>query len=429
MPSPARRGHIFLFSRIGMYRTAGPLGEGAVRKYVCRLMAAWEVIVKRSRLLCAVLAALFVILSVPSGVFAAPQYTAQADAISCILMDAKTGRVLYEKNADEALPPASVTKVMTMLLVFEALDAGTIKLSDMVQASEHAASMGGSQIYLEPGEEMSVDDLLKSLIVASANDAAVALAEYISGTEEAFVARMNERAAELGMENTHFENTNGLDDTAENHLTSARDIAIMTRELIQHEEVFNYSTIWMDTIRDGAFGLTNTNRLIRFYKGATGLKTGSTAKAKFCISATAERDGVSLIAVVMGSPTRDTRNALAASLFDFGFANYANYTDESAACDTIRVTGGVQSTLRTVHETFSETVEKGSEGKIEVQVDLPEKLAAPIVKGEKVGTVTYLLDGEEIGTSDILADETVEKIGFSTLFPRLFSWFLCAPSN
>ena len=384
---------------------------------------------KKSRLLCAVLAALFVFLSAAAGVSAAPEYTAEADAVSCILMDAKTGRVLFEKNADEALPPASVTKVMTMLLVFEALDAGTIKLSDMVQASENAASMGGSQIYLKVGEEMSVDDLLKSLIVASANDAAVALAEYIAGSEESFVAKMNARAVELGMENTHFENTNGLDDTATNHVTSARDIAIMTREVIKHEAVFNYSTIWMDTIRDGEFGLTNTNRLIRFYKGATGLKTGSTAKAKFCISATAERDGLSLIAVVMGSPTRDVRNALAASLFDFGFANYASYTDESAECETVRVTGGVQNTLKTVHETFSETVEKGPESKIEKRIDMPEKLAAPIVKGEKIGTVTYLLDGKELGTADILADETVEKIGFFTLFPRLFSWFLCSPSK
>ena len=375
------------------------------------------------------LAALFVFLSAAAGVSAAPEYTAEADAVSCILMDAKTGRVLFEKNADEALPPASVTKVMTMLLVFEALDAGTIKLSDMVQASENAASMGGSQIYLKVGEEMSVDDLLKSLIVASANDAAVALAEYIAGSEESFVAKMTARAVELGMENTHFENTNGLDDTATNHVTSARDIAIMTREVIKHEAVFNYSTIWMDTIRDGEFGLTNTNRLIRFYKGATGLKTGSTAKAKFCISATAERDGLSLIAVVMGSPTRDVRNALAASLFDFGFANYASYTDESAECETVRVTGGVQNTLKTVHETFSETVEKGTESKIEKRIDMPEKLAAPIVKGEKIGTVTYLLDGKELGTADILADETVEKIGFFTLFPRLFSWFLCSPSK
>lgn len=384
---------------------------------------------KRSRLICAVMAAIFVFLAAALPAYAAPEYTAEPDAVSCILMDAKTGRVLFEKNADAALPPASVTKVMTMLLVFEALDAGQIKLSDMAQASEHAASMGGSQIYLKVGEQMSIDDLLKSLIVASANDAAVTLAEHICGSEEAFVAKMNARAAELGMKNTHFENTNGLDDTAENHVTSARDIAIMTREVVKHEMVFNYSTIWMDTIRDGAFGLTNTNRLIRFYKGATGLKTGSTAKAKFCISATAERDGLSLIAVIMGSPTRDVRNALAASLFDFGFANYACYADESAACDTVRVTGGVQNTLKTVHETFSETVEKGMENKIEKRVDLPEKLAAPIVKGEKIGTITYLVDGKELGTCDILADESVEKIGFTTLFPRLLGWFLCSPSK
>ena len=393
---------------------------------------------KRFRLLCAVMAALILWTAMPMGRLAAadelpaqtvPEYTAEADALSCILMDAKSGRVLYEKNADEALPPASVTKVMTMLLVFEALDAGTIALSDMVQASENAASMGGSQIYLKVGEEMSVDDLLKSLIVASANDAAVALAEHISGSEAAFVAKMNARAQELGMKNTHFENTNGLDDTATNHVTSARDIAIMTREVTKHEAVFGYSGIWMDTIRNGEFGLTNTNRLIRFYKGATGLKTGSTAKAKFCISATAERDGLSLIAVIMGAPTRDVRNALAASLFDFGFASYACYTDESAACDTVRVTGGVQNTLQTVHETFSETVIKGTENKVEKRVDMPEKLAAPIVKGEKIGTVTYLVDGVEIGTSDILADENVDKIGFSTLFPRLFSWFLCSPTK
>lgn len=384
---------------------------------------------KKMRFLSGFLAVLLAVLAFAHPVLAAPEYTAEADAVSCILMEASTGRVLFEKNADEALPPASVTKVMTMLLVFEALDAGVIKLSDMVQASERAASMGGSQIYLKVGEEMSVDDLLKSLIVASANDAAVALAEHIAGSEESFVARMNARAKELGMENTHFENTNGLDDTATAHLTSARDIAIMTREVVKHEIVFNYSTIWMDTIRDGAFGLTNTNRLIRFYKGATGLKTGSTAKAKFCISATAERDGLSLIAVIMGSPTRDVRNALAASLFDFGFANYASYTDESAACNSVRITGGVQNSLKTVHETFHAVVEKGSESKIEKVVDLPEKLAAPIVKGQKIGTITYMLNGTELGSSDILADEGVEKIGFLTFFPKLFSWFICSPSK
>lgn len=358
------------------------------------------------------------------SLFAAPEYSAKPDARSCILMDGKTGAVLYEYNADEALPPASVTKVMTMLLVFEALDEGTLTLNETVRISEAAASMGGSQIFLAPGEEMSVDDLLKGLIVSSANDAAVALAEAISGSEEAFVVRMNARAAELGMQNTHFENTNGLDDTTENHVTSARDIAIMTKALIRHEKVFDYTTIWMDTIRNGTFGLSNTNKLIRFYKGATGLKTGSTEKAKFCISATAERDGLSLIAVVMGSPTKETRNALAASLLDFGFANYGCYSSPSEAMNDIRITGGVGNTLATVKESFSATVEKAKISKIEVRVDIPEKLAAPIAKGQKVGTVTYLEGGKEIGTADILAAHSVDKITFSTLFPRLLEWFL-----
>ena len=359
-----------------------------------------------------------------ASLLAAPEYSAKPNARSCILMDGKTGAVLYEYNADEALPPASVTKVMTMLLVFEALEEGTLALDETIRISEAAASMGGSQIFLAAGEEMSVDDLLKGLIVSSANDAAVALAEAISGSEEAFVVRMNARAAELGMQNTHFENTNGLDDTTENHVTSARDIAIMTKELIRHKKVFDYTTIWMDTIRNGTFGLSNTNKLIRFYKGATGLKTGSTEKAKFCISATAERDGLSLIAVVMGSPTKEERNALATSLLDFGFANYGCYSSPSEAMSNVRITGGVGNTLATVKEGFSATVEKAKLSKIEARVDIPEKLAAPVVKGQKVGTVTYLEGGKEIGTADILAAHSVDKITFSTLFPRLLEWFL-----
>ena len=358
------------------------------------------------------------------AVHAAPAYPTEPDALSCILMDADTGRVLYEKNADAALPPASVTKVMTMLLVFEALDSGTLKLTDMITASANAASMGGSQIYLKEGEQMSVEDLLKSLIVSSANDAAVALAEAIAGSEISFVSRMNERAAELGMVNTHFENTNGLDDDTDTHLTSARDIAIMSREVLKHELVFRYSTLWMDTIRGGEFGLTNTNRLVRFYQGATGLKTGSTSKAKFCISATAERNGLSLIAVVMGAPTRDARNALAASLLDFGFANYAHYEDAETALDAVRVQGGVKNTVGIVKESFSATLEKGQNTRLEKRVDIPDVLTAPIAEGEKIGTVTYLLDGVEIGTSDVLATEAVAKIDFRTLFPRLFAWFL-----
>ena len=363
------------------------------------------------------------------AVTAAPAYPEEPNARSCILMDGKTGAVLYEYNAAAAYPPASVTKVMTMLLVFEALDEGTLTLDEKLRISETAAAMGGSQIFLAAGEEMSVDDLLKGLIVSSANDAAVALAEAICGSEEAFVVRMNARAAELGLVNTHFENTNGLDDTTENHVTSARDIALMTKELIRHEKVFEYTTIWMDTIRDGTFGLSNTNKLIRFYKGATGLKTGSTEKAKFCISATAERDGLSLIAVVMGSPTKEVRNALAASLLDFGFANYGCYSSASENMSDIRITGGVGNTLATVKEDFSATVEKSKLSKIEVRVDIPEKLAAPIAEGEKVGTVTYLEGGKEIGTADILAAHSVDKIKFSTLFPRMLAWFLMGEAH
>lgn len=360
---------------------------------------------------------------------AAVEYGKTVDAVSAILMEADSGTVLYEQNADEALCPASVTKTMTMLLVLEAVDSGKISLDDMVSVSENAASMGGSQIFLSPGETMSVDDLLKSMIVASANDAAVALAEYVCGSEDAFVACMNERAKELGCKNTHFENPTGLDDTASGHVMSAHDIAVISREVIKHELVYNYSTIWMDTIRGGAFGLTNTNRLIRFYKGATGLKTGSTSKAKFCISATAERGGLTLIAVIMAAPTRDIRNEAAKSLFDYGFANYSLYTDEPEEFEDIYVTGGKENLTKGVSSGFSVVVSKGDAGKIEKVTDVPEKLSAPIVKGEKIGTVTYILDGKSIGTSDILAAENVDKITFWSLLKKLGSWFLCSPPN
>ena len=263
---------------------------------------------------------------------------------SAVLMEASTGEILYASNENEALPPASVTKVMTLLLVMEAIEEKKINYTDMVSASEHACSMGGSQIYLEAGEQMSVEDLLKSVVIASANDAAVTLAEYVAGTEEAFVEMMNKKAAELGMENTFFENTNGLDDTTEKHLTSAKDIAIMSRELIKYPKITEYSSIWMDTVRNGEFGLTNTNRLVRFYKGCTGLKTGSTSKAGFCISATAERDGLSLIAVIMGSPSRDERNAAAVNLLNYGFSNFTVFSNTPQKAITISVIKGKAAT-------------------------------------------------------------------------------------
>ena len=343
--------------------------------------------------------------------------------VSAVLMDAATGEVLYAQNADEALPPASVTKVMTLLLVMEAIDGGKIALSDMVTVSAHAAAMGGSQVYLKEGESMSVEEMVKCVVIASANDCAVALAEFVAGSEEAFVERMNARAKELGMVNTHFENTNGLDDTVTNHVISARDIAIMSRALIAHPKILEYSGIWMDTIRDGAFGLTNTNRLVRFYPGCTGLKTGSTARAKFCISATAERDGLSLICVIMAAESRDVRNAAATKLLDWGFANYSAYRAEGGEL-SVKVEGGTAPQCALSYAPFSATVPKGSASRVTVQTDLPESITAPLTAGDAVGEQIYLLDGKEIGRVPILAMEGVEKIGFSTLFCRMLARFL-----
>ena len=346
------------------------------------------------------------------------------NAKSAVLMDAHTGTVLYAKNANEALPPASVTKVMTLLLIMEAIDGGNLSLQDTVSVSEYAASMGGSQVYLEPYEEMTVEDLLKSVVISSANDAAVALAEKVSGSEEAFVNRMNERAAELGMENTHFENVTGLDDDVENHTLSALDIALVSRELItKHPLILQYSSIWMDTIRDGAFGLSNTNRLIRFYSGATGLKTGSTSKAGFCISATASRDGMHLIAIIMGSETRDIRNAAATQLLDWGFANYAVYTDEGGDAGEIKVLGGIESSVPLTREGFSALLSMGKEKNVEVKIQLEESVNAPVKEGDVIGKVQYICDGEALGEANILAAETVKKIGYGGILLKMLKKF------
>ena len=338
---------------------------------------------------------------------------------SAIRMEATTGAGLYEMNADQPLPPASVTKIMTLLLVMEAIESGSAKLSDTVTASAYASSMGGSQIYLKEGEQMPLEDMLKSVIIASANDCAVALAEHIAGSEEVFVARMNERAGELGMVNTNFENTNGLDDTAQNHVTSARDIAIMSRELIKYEKVLEYSSKWMDTVRNGEFGLTNTNRLVRFYSGITGLKTGSTAKAGFCISATAKRDGMSLIAVIMNSPTRDERNNAAKTLLDWGFANFTLFSDTPKLPDAVRVTGGKSPYCKITADSFSAVVEKGSASKIVPSADLPESLTAPLAAGDEVGRIKYSLNGKTVGEISVRASESVEKISFADVWGRI----------
>nr|MBQ4319471.1 D-alanyl-D-alanine carboxypeptidase [Clostridia bacterium] len=351
-------------------------------------------------------------------------YELEIDAQSAILMEAATGTVLYEKDADRALPPASVTQIMTLLLVMEAIDSGTLKYDDMIQVSANAASMGGSQIYLEPGETMCAEDMIKAVVISSANDAAVALAEHIAGSEEGFVAKMNERAAQLGMVNTKFENTNGLDDTTESHLTSARDIAIMSRELIKHEKILEYSSTWMDTVRNGEFGLTNTNRLVRLYNGANGLKTGSTSKAKFCISATAKRDGMQLIAVIMASPTRDIRNEAAKKLLDYGFANYAYVSIPAGEMGEIKVLGGVAESCPLVYDGFDIVVPKGKEDRIEQTVILNENAAAPVAAGSALGLIEYTIDGEKIGETEILAGETVEKISYFGILGKIIKKFL-----
>lgn len=348
----------------------------------------------------------------------------EVNAASALLMDYSTGKVLYAKNADKALPPASVTKIMTLLLFLEEVDKGNISLDDDIQVSDYAASMGGSQVYLKPGETMKAEELLKCVIIASANDAAVTLAEKVAGSEEAFVTRMNDKAKELGMDNTRFENVTGLDDDTEKHLTSAYDIALMSRALLSHDIIMKYSTIWMDTIRDGAFGLTNTNRLIRFYNGATGLKTGSTSKAGFCMSATAKRDGLHLIAVIMGASTRDERNEAAKQLLDYGFANYSLYSNEGGSAGETSVIGGVKNFCQCEYKPYTVLLGKGKEKTIQTEFLLNENIPAPIKKGSTVGKVRYLSGSEIIYEDDIVASEDVDKISFGGLFLKMIGLFL-----
>ena len=343
------------------------------------------------------------------------------DVKSAVLMEAVTGEVLYEINKDEALPPASVTKIMTLLLVAEAIADGKISHEDKELVSDNAASMAGSQVFLEAGEEMTVEELLKCTVIASANDAAVALAEHTAGSESAFVSRMNERRDELGLKSTTFENTTGLDDSTTAHLTSAYDIALMSRELIKHDCVMKYSSLWQDTIRDGEFTLTNTNRLVRYYSGCTGLKTGSTDKAGFCVSATAERDGVSLIAVVMGADSRESRNNAARAVLDYGFANYTLYSDSEGPLENIPVLRGVKDSTLAYSSGFSCLLGKGDDKRVEKHYDIPESIYAPIEIGEKIGEIVYTLDGEEIGRADITVAEDISAISVFELFMRIIS--------
>ena len=335
------------------------------------------------------------------------------------LIEAETGRVLYAQNEFERRSPASVTKVMTLLLVSEALRDGKYSLSDVVTVSRKAASMGGSQVFLEEGERISVEDLIKSTVIASGNDSSLALAEFTAGSEAEFVRMMNEKAIELGLSNTHFENTTGLDDTTREHYSCARDIGIMSKELIKHDIILKYSSIWQDTIRDGEFTLTNTNRLVRYYDGCNGLKTGSTDKAGYCIAASAKRGNMQLIAVIMGAETKDERNEAARELLDFGFANYTLYENGGKLVENVKVLKGKCDNVNLYSTGFSSVIEKNKQGKIELYYDIPEELIAPINKGDVVGEIVFKIDGEIIGKCDVFSNENVDALTLYSIFLKI----------
>lgn len=346
-------------------------------------------------------------------------------AKSAILMDAVTGKILFEKNPDEKMPPASITKIMTMLLVMEALDQGKINLKDMVTTSELASSMGGTQIWLAPNEQMSVHDMLKSCAVASANDAAVALGEHIGGSMENFVAMMNDKAGQLGMTNTTFINPTGLD--AEGHLTTAKDIALMSKALLSYPKITEYTSIWMDSVRGGQMELVNTNKLVKFYKGCTGLKTGTTDGAGSCLSASATRGNLSLIAVVMGCTTSVDRFNSTKQLLDYGFNNFAMYKTNFSKdmVKPIPVKKGVTETVELDTTNYGDIIiPKGSEKDIKEIVNLPESVTAPIEQGQKLGDITLSLNDEVIATFDITAKHAVPAVTFTNALQSLLSGIL-----
>lgn len=354
---------------------------------------------------------------IPTAYAVDGQPTLEIDAKSVILMESSTGEVLYDVNCDERLPIASVTKIMTMLLICEAIDSGKISLEDMVSVSERAMSMGGSTMFLEAGESLSVSDMLKGIAVASANDGCVAMAEFLEGSVESFVEKMNKRAKELMMENTNFVNSNGLD--VENHYSSARDVALMSRELLKHKLIFNYTTIWTDSLRDGKFELANTNKLIRFYDGATGLKTGSTSSAKCCISATAERDDLHLIAVVLGAPDSKARFSGAKTLLDYGFSAFSvkKYTTKNEDLGEVKILKGVDELLSIcAKDEISILKSRGENPDTERKLNIKENLKAPIKTGDIVGELIILENGEEISRCEICASESIDKKTFTMMF-------------
>ena len=332
---------------------------------------------------------------------------------SAVLMDVDTGTVLYEKEAHLKLPPASITKIMSLLLVVEAIESGQLTLETNLSASAHACSMGGSQIWLEPNEQMTVHELLKASVIGSANDATVVLGEAVAGSEEGFVEMMNQRATQLGMEDTHFVNCTGLD--ADGHLTSAYDVAVMSKELIKHDLIKNYSTVWMDSLRNGESELVNTNKLVKFYEGCTGLKTGTTSSAGCCLSATAEREGLRLVSVVMGADTSNDRFNSARKLLDYGFANWAKITvtTDPEELHPVKVKGGVFESVDSIcTERKSFLVEKQKVKTLLLETEITETLKAPVIKGQQVGATRVYIDGREIGIVKVVAEETVDKMTF-----------------
>ena len=344
------------------------------------------------------------------------------EAKSALLMDAATGTVLYEQNSHEPLAPASVTKVMTMLLIMEAIDSGKIGWNDTVTASEEAAAKGGSQIYLKVGETMSVADMVKSIAVSSANDCACAMAEHIAGSEGAFVEQMNRRAGELGMQDTKFVNCTGLDDGAEaaEHRTSAHDIALMSRELlVHHPDIKKYTTIWMDTVRDGAFGLSNTNKMVRFYSGCTGLKTGFTSSAGYCLSSSAQRDGMELIAVVMGCETSPKRFAACKSMLDYGFASFA-VVEPEVPQSAVKVKLGTAQSVRAVPSQAQPLlIDKAQRSSVTTQVELEEQVTAPVSSGQRLGTLTVKSADQVLAQIPLVAEQAVERLSFGQIFLQL----------
>lgn len=351
-------------------------------------------------------------------------YPVEIKAKSAILMDVTSGKILMEKNSHEKLPPASVTKIMPLLLFTEAVAENKIALSDMVTTSAHAAGKGGSQIWLKEGEEMSVDDLLKAVAIASANDACCALGEYIAGSEKAVIQLMNNRAKELGMNETTFVNCSGLDDTDTNY-TSAYDVAVMSRELMKHKEIITkYTTVWMDSLRNGETELVNTNKLVRFYAGTTGLKTGTTSKAGCCLSATAEREGLHLVAVVMGCENSTDRFETAKALLDWGFSNYESVTpeiDKSLITDVLVMKGEKDTVSPAIPETEPVLVKKGRKGDIKQTVTLSVGVNAPVEKGQTLGNVEFSLDGEKLAVYNLLSPENIDTLKLPLAFKRLLA--------